>query len=216
MQSGDWTPEHSQALREYVARGMSFARDRGGDQCAVRDRLYAQCRHRPRQADAGSSDRSGTGIGRALRRPAHRGSRGQAEIARQSGRQTAATGTGQRPGRSRRASPTPLRRHRPHGSSHSFELEPGDCRYPYGGDKDDEPIAFCGHPRRAGSSYCTPHFHLTRGVGTEAERAAGSGRCCGWLKPHSSSHVEQRPAPHAARLCSPATSKGTNMARTQA
>ena len=26
MQSGDWTPEHSQALREYVARGISFAR----------------------------------------------------------------------------------------------------------------------------------------------------------------------------------------------
>ena len=41
------------------------------------------------------------------------------------------------------------------------------------GDKDDEPIAFCGHPRRAGSCYCTPHFHLTRGVGTAAERAVG-------------------------------------------
>jgi GcrA cell cycle regulator len=26
MQSGDWTPEHSQALREYVTRGISFAR----------------------------------------------------------------------------------------------------------------------------------------------------------------------------------------------
>jgi GcrA cell cycle regulator len=53
------------------------------------------------------------------------------------------------------------------------ELEPGDCRYPYGGDKDDEPIAFCGHPRRPGSSYCTAHFHLTRGSGTAAEHAAG-------------------------------------------
>jgi len=53
------------------------------------------------------------------------------------------------------------------------ELGPGDCRYPYGGDKEGEPITFCGHPRRAGSSYCTPHFHLTRGVGTAAERAVG-------------------------------------------
>jgi GcrA cell cycle regulator len=53
------------------------------------------------------------------------------------------------------------------------ELEPGDCRYPYGGDKDGEAITFCGHPRLAGSSYCTPHFHLTRGNGTPSERAAG-------------------------------------------
>ena len=40
------------------------------------------------------------------------------------------------------------------------------------GDKENEPIAFCGHPRLPGSSYCAPHFHLTRGPGTEAERAA--------------------------------------------
>jgi GcrA cell cycle regulator len=46
-----------------------------------------------------------------------------------------------------------------------IEREPGDCRYPYGGDKDGEPIVFCGHPRRDGSSYCTPHFHLTQGAG---------------------------------------------------
>ena len=42
------------------------------------------------------------------------------------------------------------------------DLEPGDCRYPYGGDAEDEPISFCGHPRREGSSYCVAHFHLTR------------------------------------------------------
>ena len=54
-----------------------------------------------------------------------------------------------------------------------IELNPGDCRYPYGGDKDGEPIVFCGHPRRDGSSYCTPHFRLTQGPGTASERAAG-------------------------------------------
>lgn len=37
-----------------------------------------------------------------------------------------------------------------------LELEPNDCRYPYG----DGPFTFCGHPKQAGSSYCTPHFHL--------------------------------------------------------
>lgn len=41
------------------------------------------------------------------------------------------------------------------------DLEDGDCRYPYGGEADGEPITFCGHPRREGSSYCTSHFHLT-------------------------------------------------------
>jgi GcrA cell cycle regulator len=45
------------------------------------------------------------------------------------------------------------------------ELASGDCRYPYGGDKDGEEIAFCGHPRQPGSSYCTPHARLTRRSG---------------------------------------------------
>jgi GcrA cell cycle regulator len=43
------------------------------------------------------------------------------------------------------------------------DLEPGDCRYPYGGEEDGDVITFCGHPQREGSSYCVPHFHLTRG-----------------------------------------------------
>lgn len=52
------------------------------------------------------------------------------------------------------------------------DLERADCRYPYGGDEEGEAITFCGHPRRPGSSYCTPHFHLSRGPGTSSERAA--------------------------------------------
>jgi GcrA cell cycle regulator len=43
-----------------------------------------------------------------------------------------------------------------------IELGRGDCRFPYGGDSDGEAITFCGRPRRKGSSYCTPHFHLAR------------------------------------------------------
>jgi GcrA cell cycle regulator len=53
-----------------------------------------------------------------------------------------------------------------------IDLEAGDCRYPYGGDEDDEAITYCGHPRRKSSSYCRAHFNLTRGRGTPAERAA--------------------------------------------
>ena len=41
------------------------------------------------------------------------------------------------------------------------DLEADDCRYPYGGDAEGEPITFCGHPRREGSSYCHQHCHLT-------------------------------------------------------
>lgn len=51
------------------------------------------------------------------------------------------------------------------------ELEKGDCRYPYGGDEEGEAITFCGHPRRPDSSYCTPHFHLSRNPVVPPERA---------------------------------------------
>jgi GcrA cell cycle regulator len=53
------------------------------------------------------------------------------------------------------------------------ELASEDCRYPYGGDKDGEEITFCGHPREPGSSYCTPHARLTRRAGTGSARVAG-------------------------------------------
>lgn len=51
------------------------------------------------------------------------------------------------------------------------DLEAGDCRYPYGGDAEGEPITFCGHPRHEGSSYCPSHFHLTSLPEVVRERA---------------------------------------------
>lgn len=53
-----------------------------------------------------------------------------------------------------------------------IDLEPGQCRYPYGGD-DGEPITFCGHGKQDGSSYCTPHYHLTRKVEVMPSRKIG-------------------------------------------
>jgi GcrA cell cycle regulator len=41
-----------------------------------------------------------------------------------------------------------------------IDLEPGDCRYPYGGESEGEAITFCGHPKRDKSSFCTPHHFL--------------------------------------------------------
>lgn len=55
------------------------------------------------------------------------------------------------------------------------DLEPGDCRYPYGGDAPGEPVTFCGHPRMEGRQYCVPHYHLCLGHGTVSERAASRG-----------------------------------------
>lgn len=54
-----------------------------------------------------------------------------------------------------------------------IELERGNCRFPYGGDMDGEAITFCGHPRRKGSSYCTPHFHLSRNPDIATDRVPG-------------------------------------------
>ena len=53
------------------------------------------------------------------------------------------------------------------------DLEAGDCRYPYGGDAEGEPITFCGHSRREGSSYCPSHFHLTSAPELLEKRAPG-------------------------------------------
>jgi GcrA cell cycle regulator len=55
-----------------------------------------------------------------------------------------------------------------------IDLEPGDCRYPYGGDEEGETISFCGHPRQEGFSYCTPHFLLTRNPDIALDRPAGT------------------------------------------
>jgi GcrA cell cycle regulator len=75
-----------------------------------------------------------------------------------------------------------------------IELEAGDCRYPYGGDEEGEPITFCGHPRREDSSYCMAHFHLTSGPDAQPERRVSTAS----LRivrdnPDSASHANLRP-----------------------
>ena len=55
-----------------------------------------------------------------------------------------------------------------------IDLEANDCRYPYGGEAEGDPITFCGHPRREGSSYCVSHFHLTRLPEPAAATAEGA------------------------------------------
>jgi len=61
-----------------------------------------------------------------------------------------------------------------------IDLDRGDCHYPYGGDEEGEAITFCGHPRQPGSSYCAPHFHLSRNPVAPPEREASDSAI--WLR----------------------------------
>ncbi len=160
----NWPPEHCDALREYLARGMSFAET--ADAINARyDTAYS------RNATIGRAKRMGLA---ALDRP-KRLSRVPQQLHAPQLRRNAE--------RAVEANPEPPIFERPERVKLRcvqimprhlalIELEVGDCRYPYGGDVEGEAITFCGHPQREGSSYCLGHFHLTRGPGTASERGA--------------------------------------------
>lgn len=159
----NWPPEHCDALREYLAKGMSFGE--AADAINARfDAAYS------RNATIGRARRMGLA---ALDRP-KRLSRvpQQLDAPQLRKNQEHATEAKPEPSISERPERVKLRcvqimpRHLP-----LIGLEAGDCRYPYGGDADGEAITFCGHPQREGSSYCLGHFNLTRGPGTASERA---------------------------------------------
>jgi GcrA cell cycle regulator len=165
MQQTDWAPAHCDALREYLAKGMSYAQ--------VADAINAKF---------------GTGYSRnaAISRARRMGLVSPAVAGRRPKRppRTSAERLGKAQERHVPEPPRPVpeieRAELPALRCVEIvprhlavtDLEDGDCRYPYGGDADGEAITFCGHPRRAGSSYCTPHFFLTRGPGTASERTA--------------------------------------------
>jgi GcrA cell cycle regulator len=166
MQPTNWAPEHSDALREYRAKGMSYSK--AAD--AVNAKFGTAY---TRSAALGRGRRMGL-AGPEKPAGSHRvPHRARTPRSGKSRRRRAAALVLPKPA-SVSAEPVKLRcvGIKPRLLS-LVDLEAGDCRYPYGGDKDGEAITFCGNPRREGSSYCTPHFHLTRGVGSAAERSAG-------------------------------------------
>lgn len=164
----DWAPKHTDALREYLAKGMSYSQ--------AADAINAKFRtDYTRSAAIGRARRMGLA---AADRPAERTERTELSAIAAAPRlrklrERAQSELNRPMPVFERAEPSKLRcveivpRHLA-----LMDLEPGDCRYPYGGDADGDAITFCGHPRRPGSSYCAPHFHLSRGPGTAAERAA--------------------------------------------
>ena len=168
MQANDWAPEHCRALQDYLALGMSFA-EIAREINARFGTAYS------RNAAISRSKRMKLTAPKRPAKPPQLRLRIKAETAPKSGEIPS-----QRPVRPAAAPTPPVTRAEPVklrcvGISPRLvsliELEPSACRYLYGGDKDEEPITFCGHPQLPGSSYCAPHFHLTRGPGTEAERA---------------------------------------------
>ena len=160
----NWPPEHSEALREFLAKGMSFAES--ADAINARfDTAYS------RNAALGRAKRIGLVsfcAPMAQPRPPQQLDAPRIYTVRERAVESNPS-TPSSEGRDR----IELRciqivpRHLP-----LIGLEAGDCRYPYGGDADGEAITFCGHPQHEGSSYCIGHFHLTRGPGTASERAA--------------------------------------------
>jgi GcrA cell cycle regulator len=173
MQSTDWPSEHSESLREYHAKGMSYL------QIAKAINANFNTRY-SRNAVLGRSKRLGLGGLNGLAesseppsvdRPSSKPDARVPYLGKPHERH--ATGFILLAPKFEAVKPVKLRcvaiapRHLA-----LIDLEAGDCRYPYGGDEDGEAITYCGHPRRKNSSYCGAHFRLTRGRGTAAERAA--------------------------------------------
>jgi GcrA cell cycle regulator len=171
MQPNNWAPEHSEALREGIARGRSYS-----EMADAINEKFGTCY--TRNATIGRGKRMGLGgVGRSNDRPR----------LPQRSKAPKLLETGVRKSHARHAleagePPPPVKRVktiklRCVGVSPRLvsliDLEDGDCHYPYGGDKDGEAIAFCGHPRLEGSCYCAPHFHLTREDGSASARAIG-------------------------------------------
>lgn len=179
MQSDDWKSEHSAALCEHLARGMSFS--------AIAEAINAKFNTvYTRNATISRARRMGLAHSDSDERPSPPPqeaalpklpeTRSLSETKwlseTRSHRQRRAAEFWRRPP-AFESQPAELRcadvvpRHLT-----LMDLAPGDCRYPYGGDTEGEAITFCGHPKRLGSSYCAAHFDLAAGPGTAAERAA--------------------------------------------
>ncbi len=156
MELSNWAPEHSDALRRLIAKGASFAEAAR----AINLRFNTSYTRsaalgRARRLGLGADDRRQPSMPTGPAKP-------EDVVERRSGASRPLTIPWPIPP-FKDVVPVELRcvdiqpRH-----LSLIELECGDCRYPYGGDGANEPITFCGHPRRPGSSYCSLHFELSR------------------------------------------------------
>jgi GcrA cell cycle regulator len=162
----NWEEAHSTALRECLQKGMSFSE-------AARTLNERFGTAYSRNAAIGRARRIGLSSPEGAKRIARRKPPKSTVARLHKRRERAFSGTVAKVEVRKRAAAPQLRcvaiipRH-----LSLVELEAGDCRYPYGGDVEGEPITFCGHPRRDGSSYCVSHFHLTSAPDVTTERVA--------------------------------------------
>jgi GcrA cell cycle regulator len=163
MQSTNWAPEHCQALRENLANGMSYSE--------IAQAINAKFNTTySRSATIGRARRLGlvsaARPGEPSRLPPKPKPSGSRKL-----RERHASMSGWIVPVFAREETVELRCVETDPRHLSLpELEPGDCRYPYGGDAEGEAITFCGQPCREDSSYCAPHFHLTQGTGKPLKR----------------------------------------------
>lgn len=165
MQSFIWAPEHSDALRDCLSRGMSY----GQAASAINTRFGTEF---TRNAAIGRAKRLGlkTASARKVTSRTKRSAR-WGESAPKAPEKVVRPAASAAP----KLTPEPVKLRcvgvKPRLLAFA-DLEPGDCRYPYGGEREGEAYAFCGHPRLPHSSYCRPHHALTHGLGTVSERMA--------------------------------------------
>lgn len=166
MEISNWPSEHSDALRELFAKAMSLSE-------IAREINARYGTNYTRNAVLGRGKRMGM-----AQRPCGGGSsvppRMSAPAAQRAARQRALDGLMPSKAAFERAEPVTLRcvGIQPRLVS-LLELKPGECRYPYGGEKDGEPIAFCGQAAHEASSYCRAHFDLTRQAGSVRQHLRG-------------------------------------------
>jgi GcrA cell cycle regulator len=165
MQSTNWAPEHAEALREHLAKGLSYSEIAA----AINARFKTDY---SRNATIGRARRMGLA---GSERPGgwpKLSPKAQQPSLQKIRKRRSLDGVWRVPvfERTETAELRCVEVDPRHLSL--IDLEPGDCRYPYGGDEEGEAITFCGHKRREGSSYCAPHFDLTRGPAAVSERVA--------------------------------------------
>ena len=166
MQSFIWAPEHSDALRDCLSRGMSYGQAvhtinaRFGTEF-TRNAAVGRAKRLGLRARHGTQDASEAETPRAVGESAPKAP--QKVVHRTTPPATASAPAPVKPVKLRCVGIRPR-------LLAFADLAPGDCRYPYGGENEGEAYAFCGHPRVAGSSYCRPHHALTHDPETVSER----------------------------------------------
>jgi GcrA cell cycle regulator len=163
MQS-DWAPAHCDALRKLLASSLSYS-EIAAALNAIFQTTYS------RSATIGRAKRMGLAGARPTDRPEPSS---EARLPSRNGsREQHGVELRRRGPILEAVEPVKLRCADvdPHHLSLA-DLQAGDCRYPYGGDEEGEPITFCGHPRRENSSYCAAHFELTRNTEAAPEATA--------------------------------------------